>query len=325
MTMLKNLFRQLRSDWVRIFMALVLAGLLYLQRSDFFTTAVETKDINNIPVEFVYADPNLVNIDDKEHTLNITFEGSPNRISALDAAKVSVKVNIDRRHLEDGLIKIEAKDVSLPSGIRVKRIHNPHITVNLEEMTSKKVPVKIVFANQDSLAEGYSVSKVVPFPAEVMISGAKSKISNIDSVNSAPIPLDNSIRNNFKYTANIDIGSGVDAAPSKVDCEIFINRKFSKRVIKNIPILIMHEGSKNPDIEYSLNIKDADIEVSGPTSIVHFRSEKDFDVYVNAKNFNTPGEYKVNVYCTAHAGDLQIISVNPSNLLLEVRKKTVKK
>ena len=71
--MLKKIWKQLRSDKIRILMAFVLACLIYLMRSGIFTSTVETKEFSDIPVHLEYAEDNIINLDNKINTASVTF------------------------------------------------------------------------------------------------------------------------------------------------------------------------------------------------------------------------------------------------------------
>lgn len=315
--MFKKIWKQLRSDWVRVLMAFVLACLIYLMRSGIFSSAIETKEFSDIPVHLEYAQANIINLDNKINTASVTFEGSPHRIRKLTANQITITVTADLNHLDDGLIELTEKNIKTPLGIKVKEIHTRRITVNLEVLESKKVKVTPVFDSMKNLSENYSIAKTTIFPNEVMISGPKSKIKDIREVFTSPIPLDNTIQDNFKYMANIEPIAGVAAAPSKVNCEITIARNFSKRIIKKIPIRILLQ--KNTDLNFSMNPAVAEVEVSGPSRIIHFLTPNDIDVFVNAANITKPGEYVLNIRSASRSNEVKVVSVTPIQLTLTAR------
>lgn len=315
--MFKTIWKQMRSDWVRILMAFVLGSMIYLLRSDVFSSAIESKEISNIPVHLEYSSANIVNLDNKITTASITVEGSVHRIRKLSAKQISVTVQVNQSHLETGMIELTEKNIKTPLGVRVKDIHTRRIIVNLELLESKKVKVTPVFDSVKNLSENYSISKTAIFPNEVVISGPKSKIKDVKEVFTSPIPLDSSIQDNFKYTANIATPEGVASAPTKVKCDISISQNFSKRTIKKVPIQLLSRN--HTALKFTLNPVEVDIEISGPSRIVHFLSADNFDVFVNTNNIKKPGEYILNIRCASRSNEIKIISVTPIQLTLSAR------
>lgn len=315
--MFKNIWKQLRSDWVRILMAFVLGSMIYLLRSDIFSSSMESKEFSNIPIHLEYSGANIVNLDNKMPTASLTVEGSLYRIRKLTAKQIAVEVAVNQSHLETGVIELTEKNIKTPFGVSVKDILTRRIIVNLELLESKKVKVTPVFDSIKNLSENYSISKTAIFPNEVVISGPKSKIKDVKEVFTSPIPLDSSVRDNFKYTANIAPPEGVTTAPTTVRCDISIAQNFSKRIIKKVPIQLLQRG--NTALKFALNPAEVDIEISGPSRIVHFLTVDDFDVFVNTNNIKKPGEYILNIRCTSRSNEIKIISITPIQLTLNAR------
>jgi len=69
------------------------------------------------------------------------------------------------------------------------QIHEPYISVNIEEMISKTLPVKVII--QGSPKDGYLVEKIEARPSNVTISGAASYIQSLDHIATQPIYVDN--------------------------------------------------------------------------------------------------------------------------------------
>lgn len=316
--MFKKLWKQLRSDWVRVLMAFVLGCLIYLLRSNVFSSSVESREFSNITVNLEYPNANIINLDNKKPVAAVTLEGTPHRIQKLTPEQIIIKADVEQTHLNSGLIELTEKNIKVPFGIRVKSINTPRILVNLDIIESKKVKVSAVFDSVKNLSENYSIAKTAIIPREVMISGPRSKIKDIREVRTAPIPLDSTIQDNFQYTAAVaPLGSDIISVPSMVKCEITIARNFSKRVIKKVPVRMLIQ--KNTDLKFVLNPATVDIEISGPARIVHFLSTNDFDAFVNADNITKPGEYILNIRCMPHSKDIQIISITPIQLTLNAR------
>lgn len=315
-TMLKKLLKQISNDKVRVLMAFVLACFIYALRSDIFSAKTETGTFN-VPVILEYPNANIVNLDNNKNIAAVTVEGAAHRINTLTADKISASVEVLPGHLQTGRIELTAKDIKVPLGIRIKKIEPSFLTVNLEEIISKKVPVKPVFDSLKNLSGNYSVSKTTIFPAEVMISGPKSKINDIKELSTTPIPIDNSIQTSFKYNADISAIDGVTMVPSEVKCDIAITQNFNHRIIKKVPIKLLLRN--NNKLTYTMKPSEVELEISGPARAVNLATVNDFDVFVNADNITMPGEYTLNIRCAARTGDLKVIAVTPILLTLTAR------
>ncbi len=314
--MLKKIWKQLRSDWVRVLMAFVLGCLIYLLHSNVFSSSVESKEFSDITVELEYPN-NITNLDDNKPVASVTLEGTPYRIKKLTAEKIKIKAAVEPAHLKSKVIELTEKNIEVPFGIRIKSINPKRIPVYFDITESKKVKVTPVFDSIKNLSENYYIAKTKIIPQEVMISGPLSKIKHISEVRTAPIPLDSTIQDNFKYVANIESITDAAVLPSKVNCEVIIARNFSKRIITKVPVRMLIQ--KNTNFKFTLNPATVDIEISGPARIIHFLNVNDFDTFVNADNITKPGEYVLNIRCVPRSKDIQVVSVTPIQLTLNAR------
>ena len=115
--MFKKLWKQLRSDWVRVLMAFVLGCLIYLLRSNVFSSSVESREFSNITVNLEYPNANIINLDNKKPVAAVTLEGTPHRIQKLTPEQIIIKADVEQTHLNSGLIELTEKNIKVPFGI----------------------------------------------------------------------------------------------------------------------------------------------------------------------------------------------------------------
>ena len=77
------------------------------------------------------------------HTPRAWLEGrsTPTDGSALNQEDIQVRVNLSRFSVGDHLIKLSARNIDLPSGVRIGRITPPNISVVLKPLTADQGPV----------------------------------------------------------------------------------------------------------------------------------------------------------------------------------------
>ena len=114
--MFKKLWKQLRSDWVRVLMAFVLGCLIYLLRSNVFSSSVESREFSNITVNLEYPNANIINLDNKKPVAAVTLEGTPHRIQKLTPEQIIIKADVEQTHLNSGLIELTEKNIKVPFG-----------------------------------------------------------------------------------------------------------------------------------------------------------------------------------------------------------------
>ncbi len=139
------------------------------------------KTISDIPVELTntetLADRGLALLGDEEYYAVVVVEGARSELNELKAS--DIHVTADMYGYEKGENHVSL-DVTLPDEISLDELKTPEITVTLEKLESKHLPVTVEFAGEpgDNLEPSYSYA----VPAEVEVKGAASVVANVDSV-----------------------------------------------------------------------------------------------------------------------------------------------
>ena len=87
----------------------------------------------------------------------------------------------------------------------------------------------------------------------------------------------------------------------------------------NVPVRVLFDSSKRSDFNYKLNPAVAEIEIKGTSGFVQFVSAEDFSVFVNAQHIDKPGEYILPLRYASHLDHIEINSVTPSKLTVQVK------
>ena len=139
------------------------------------------KTFSEIPVELTntetLADRGLALTGDEEYFAVVVVEGARSELNALNTA--DIHVTADMYGYEKGENHVSL-DVTLPDGISLDELKTPDITVTLEDLATKHLPVTVDFAGEpgENLEPSYSYT----VPAEVEVKGAESVITKVDTV-----------------------------------------------------------------------------------------------------------------------------------------------
>ena len=89
---------------------------------------------DHLPAEFVVDDGSA-------NAVGLTLAGRRNRINTLKQEDIQVHVNLSRFSPGDHLIKLSARNIDMPSGVRIGRITPQNISIVLKSVTSDQGPV----------------------------------------------------------------------------------------------------------------------------------------------------------------------------------------
>lgn len=139
------------------------------------------KTVSDIPVELTntetLADRDLALQGDEEYFATVVVEGARSELNELRVADIHITADMYGYGLGENHVSL---DVTLPDGISLEELKTPEITVTLERLEEKSLPVTVVFSGEpgENLEPSYSYT----VPAEVEVRGAESVIAKVAEV-----------------------------------------------------------------------------------------------------------------------------------------------
>ena len=114
---------------------------------------------------------------DEEYFATVVVEGARSELNELRVADIHITADMYGYGLGENHVSL---DVTLPDGISLEELKTPEITVTLERLEEKSLPVTVVFAGEpgENLEPSYSYT----VPAEVEVRGAESVIAKVAEV-----------------------------------------------------------------------------------------------------------------------------------------------
>lgn len=189
-------------------------------------------------------------------------------------------------------------------------IHDPYVTLMVEERLTKKVPVKPIILGD--VAPAFMIDEATPVPAELEISGAKSEILRINELSTEPIDVSGLADSKSLVTA-ISKASLPELRLSAQEVNVSI-KLGPKKLSKNISLVpIEISGSENVGSARPAGVS---VIVAVPESMVGKINQKDVRATVNAKDL-APGRYDLGVLVSAPDG-VVIQKISPKVVTVEI-------
>ncbi len=162
-------------------LALALATLLWL------TVAGEHvgERVMRVPLEFHNIPPDLEIVGEPPTTVDIRVRGSSGVISRLQPGEVVASLELGGARPGSRLVHIE--EVRAPYGVEVAQVIPSTVSLELEKMGSRVVPV--VPALEGEPAPGFVVGRVVSDPATVRIEGPESRVRQLAEATTEPVAV----------------------------------------------------------------------------------------------------------------------------------------
>lgn len=283
-------------DFWRKLVALFLALLLYLAiaarlRSD--------ERFSDVPVA-LNLPSNVVRRDSEPLKVTLAVRGNRVRLAELNPAALRVRADIDGTSFVPGelyKLRLRPDDVSgLPHGIRVVDINPRDLTVNLEAVITKKVPIRPRFDSLSMLPLDYMVSNTRFTPSNVVLSGPESLLDSVNAVYTDPIPIDNQVTESFEYRVAVRIPDGVKSDRGKVDVQVDVVKAVTMRTFYAVPLMTVQspENAKRLSPK-SVEPKTVTVTLSGPKGVLSMMHSDELKAYLDLDKLDKPGSFQVDV------------------------------
>jgi YbbR domain-containing protein len=164
--------------------SLVLAALLW-----FVIAGEKTSEMGlSAPVELQNFPKDLELTGDPVNTVEVRLRASPGIMQRLTPGDVSAHIDLAGAHEGERIVHLTPDSVRVPFGVTVVKISPSIITLNLERTQQKTVPIRPRLLGRP--APGYEVAEVTAEPAEVRISGPKSRVQEVESAFTEPVSVE---------------------------------------------------------------------------------------------------------------------------------------
>jgi len=170
-------------NWVLKLVSLLFALFLW-----YFVVGEDKVDMNvTIPVEIVNLPRDLVISNQFKKQLEVTLSGQRSLIRGLASQHIRRTVDLSKASPGTVVIQNQADSISLPRGLSILRVQPPTLTLLLDRLIQKELPIKPILAGK--VQNGYRLDSVTVEPPTLEISGPQSILGSEETLNTSPIDL----------------------------------------------------------------------------------------------------------------------------------------
>ena len=220
------------------------------------------------------------------------------RIKEIDSREFKIVHDLRENRQEGRVVfNLSARDVQVPSRIRVVSVTPSRITAEVDRLVERVLPVKAVLRGRPRA--GYRVSSQTIIPPEVSVPGPKSLLGKLQFIRTRPIYVSGR-SNSFDTKAALEpVGSYSPAPLEPVEVIVVINPELQGSRLKDIPIAVLKVKRQTEQI----NIIPARVTLylKGPRAIMDSLAAADAKAYVDVIGLE-PGSYELPLQCKLPAG-----------------------
>lgn len=314
--MLHNLFIK---DWLRKLTALFFAVLIWYVVS---LQLHEPATFRKIPVLIQVAQPYTI-VNKGTHFVKVKLRGPESRLKEVSSRDIHIEIDLQNPE-KTGTIQFPVTDeyITVPHGISVDQVTPSRVSIDLDQIESKDVPVRIVTSGRlpDSLREVEEKRSVIP--QKVTVTGPSRLLADIDSVHTETEYFDSKVIDSYEKTVSISKQlSQVTVSPEKVAVSFVINEVNGEEVIRNLPISVLN-GLKKSELEMSRTITTLDqVTIVGPKDDLKSIALDQLKAFIDISQIEEEGVHKLPVNIWLENSKLKVIFVSPSTIDVEMKKK----
>jgi YbbR domain-containing protein len=272
----------------------------------------------SVPVELRNFPAGLEITGDLVNSVDVRLRASPGLIESLDPGQVLVRIDLQGAGEGEQIIHLTPDRIEVPFGFRIVKITPSFLTFNLERSLSKKVGVQVRIVGTP--APGYEVADYVADPAEVTVTGPRSRVQEIESAFTEPVSVDG---------ADMDLEKTVDVIPedpllhleggeTEVRVVVAIRETEGRRTFEDLPVAVRGQPAQ-------LVPSSVRVEVSGPERVLETLVADDLRPYVNVPPEHAGAQpLPVAVEITSGHTGVNVVETEPSELkarLFSARRK----
>ncbi len=286
----------------------------------------EEKVLQDVPINIVKKG-NIEVLAYKPEALEITVKGSKNRLRFLSNSDIRVEIPVDEIDMsstgsESNATRtvsytVTANDVKTPNGVSVVEIFPSEISIRLDILKSKEVPVEVAF--QGGLPDDYSMGEIGVVPKFVSVSGPSSIIEQIDYLATKPIILDKGIVDSFSVERTFQIGDKkILISPKSVQVSVDVYKSMDTKLFQNIIVNMLIGHSPANDYKIHLLTDKVNITLGGLNSRLSALKIDQIKAFVDLSKITKPGIYELNVDCWIMDTGVSLKFIDPPIIKAEV-------
>ncbi|HST51743.1 MAG TPA: CdaR family protein [Pyrinomonadaceae bacterium] len=290
-------------DWTLKLMAFVITlGLWYAVTTQ---RAPASMRLRAVQLDFIL--PENVQIGNEPvEEVDVTLEGSQSKLADLSAHSLVARANVSDLKPGDRVARLTDRNVEmdLPEGVRITDITPRSVTLHLEPVVERRVPVEVRFEGDPP--DGFKRLGFQVTPEEVRVSGPESHVQAVEKAYTETISLAEQ-RNSLATQVAVDIPDHkVTPLDPSVSVRVEIAEERSERRFTNVPARAADGGAVTPS--------SATVMLSGPRSVVDALRPEDVRLVVEAGADGTTTP-RLSLPPIAD-GRVELVSTSPSEFIV---------
>jgi len=276
-------------------LGLKLVALLLAIGFWFYVVGEESIEIaRTVPLKIQTPNEKISIVKSSASFLEVTFQAPRHMLSVISSSNIWADHEVsEAQRSGDYSFNVSARDIALPSPeIRIVKIFPSFVTVTLDEVIIKKLPIKVDLVGEP--AYGYRVDKesIELNPNAVMVEGPKAILEKMDAINTEPVQLVGRIRSFNRKVQVREVSEVKPLGDGLTEIQIPVKAEFAEKELEDLPVKPLGIPSTGYYVKLASN--SVSVVLKGPRALLDQLELKDILAFVDVDDFKA-GAHEVPV------------------------------
>jgi YbbR domain-containing protein len=262
-------------------------------------------ELRNIPAHLMIASPTVDFID-------LRVSGPRALLGRIDRNRLVISLDLGGVRPGPAVFRLDTDVLNLPRAVKVLRITPAQVTLELERVAHRSVPVHLRLTGKPP--PGLQVVDTKVAPETVQASGPASDVEDVEAANTEPLDLRNISPGTIERELALEPPSEyLSFSANRVAAQVRIEEVRVTREFKQVDVQV-----RNASLHYRVRPDHVRVTVRGPRRLVDNLELGDGAVSIDAEG-KTVGEHVVKPAVELPTG-VQLVSVEPAQVQLVLWK-----
>ena len=300
-------------NWVLKLVSLFFALFLW-----YFVVGEDKVDMNvTLPVEIVNLPRDLIISNQFKKQIEVTISGQRSLIRSMTEQHISRSIDLSKATPGTIVIQNDPDSISLPRGLSILRVQPPTLTLLLDRLIQKELPIKPILVGK--VHKDFRLDSVTVDPLTLKISGPQAILDQEENLRTLPIVI-NGLSESTVKQVSLALKNEISDLIGEPVVAVRLNLSALKKEMKftDIPIDFEHDKGKQTEMIYRLSPPTVSIKAEIPQGMI--RKPNGLKSLFHAKirpETLQPGSVKLKVLVEAPT-QIKIISVSPDTVTLKI-------
>lgn len=300
-------------NWVLKLVSLFFALFLW-----YFVVGEDKVDMNvTLPVEIVNLPRDLIISNQFKKQIEVTISGQRSLIRGMAEQHISRSIDLSKATPGTIVIQNDPDSISLPRGLSILRVQPPTLTLLLDRLIQKELPIKPILVGK--VHKDFRLDSVTVDPLTLKISGPQTILDQEENLRTLPIVI-NGLSESAVKQVSLALKNEISDLIGEPVVAVRLNLSALKKEMKftDIPIDFEHDKGKQTEMIYRLSPPTVSIKAEIPQGMILKPNDLKslFQAKIRPETLQ-PGSVKLKVLVEAPT-QIKIISVSPDTVTLKI-------